>query len=95
MGGDHVRVGANMAESIRDALTNYASDVRAGAYPETEHTYAMPEDELELFSETVLADGNSVDRSFQTDARAKPARPEAGTASGASAQRVEQAHADG
>jgi 3-methyl-2-oxobutanoate hydroxymethyltransferase len=41
---------ANLAEEIRDALSTYAAEVRSGAYPAEEHTYAMPEDELELFS---------------------------------------------
>jgi 3-methyl-2-oxobutanoate hydroxymethyltransferase len=41
---------ANVAENIRGALTAYAADVRSGAYPATEHTYAMPEDELTVFS---------------------------------------------
>jgi 3-methyl-2-oxobutanoate hydroxymethyltransferase len=41
---------ANLAEEIRGALKTYAAEVRSGAYPAPEHTYAMPEDELELFS---------------------------------------------
>src|SRR6185312_13133527 len=41
---------ANLAEEIRGALTTYTAEVRSGAYPAPEHTYAMPEDELELFS---------------------------------------------
>jgi 3-methyl-2-oxobutanoate hydroxymethyltransferase len=41
---------ANLAEEIRGALSAYATEVRSGAYPAEEHTYAMPEDELELFS---------------------------------------------
>jgi 3-methyl-2-oxobutanoate hydroxymethyltransferase len=41
---------ANLAEEIRSALSAYAEEVRSGAYPAAEHTYAMPEDELELFS---------------------------------------------
>jgi 3-methyl-2-oxobutanoate hydroxymethyltransferase len=41
---------ANLAEEIRRALSTYAAEVRSGAYPAEEHTYAMPEDELELFS---------------------------------------------
>jgi 3-methyl-2-oxobutanoate hydroxymethyltransferase len=41
---------ANLAEEIRSALSTYAEEVRSGAYPAAEHTYAMPEDELELFS---------------------------------------------
>ena len=83
---------AQLAESIRTALTTYADEVRSGAYPAPEHTYGMPEDELELFSGAVASEVNSVDRSFQTDARAEPARPGSGTASGASAEGVEHAH---
>jgi 3-methyl-2-oxobutanoate hydroxymethyltransferase len=41
---------ANLAEEIRGALSTYAAEVRSGAYPAEAHTYAMPEDELELFS---------------------------------------------
>ena len=62
--------------------------------PAEEHTYPMPAEELELFSETTTADVERVDRSFQTDVRAEPARPDAGTASGASADGVEHAHRD-
>jgi 3-methyl-2-oxobutanoate hydroxymethyltransferase len=45
---------ANLADDIRRALTDYAEDVRAGTYPEEEHTYAMPEDELALFDTDLL-----------------------------------------
>jgi 3-methyl-2-oxobutanoate hydroxymethyltransferase len=41
---------ANLAEQIRGALTTYAEEVRNGVYPAPEHTYAMSEEELELFS---------------------------------------------
>jgi 3-methyl-2-oxobutanoate hydroxymethyltransferase len=41
---------ANLAEEIRGALTTYAEEVRTGVYPAPEHTYAMPDDELALFS---------------------------------------------
>jgi 3-methyl-2-oxobutanoate hydroxymethyltransferase len=40
---------ANLADEIRDALRRYAEDVRSGAFPQAEHTYSIPEDELELF----------------------------------------------
>ena len=40
---------ANLSAEIRDALTAYASDVRSGAFPEEQHTYAMPKEELEEF----------------------------------------------
>jgi 3-methyl-2-oxobutanoate hydroxymethyltransferase len=40
---------ADLASEIRDALRRYADDVRSGAFPQPEHTYSIPEDELELF----------------------------------------------
>jgi len=40
---------ANLADEIRGALERYAEDVRTGAFPEEQHTYAMPEEELALF----------------------------------------------
>jgi hypothetical protein len=54
----------------------------------------MSEEELELFSAAFSSEFNSIDRSFPSDARAKPERPEGGTAGGASARRVEQRHGD-
>jgi 3-methyl-2-oxobutanoate hydroxymethyltransferase len=41
-----------LAATIRGALQTYAEEVRNGAYPAPEHTYAMPEEELELFEST-------------------------------------------
>ena len=35
--------------AIVDALGRYADDVRSGAFPEEQHTYAMPEAELKTF----------------------------------------------
>src|SRR5205823_5892270 len=40
---------ADLAGEIADALGHYASDVRAGAFPEERHTYSIPEDELARF----------------------------------------------
>ena len=40
---------ANLSREIRDALEAYAEEVRAGTFPEDEHTYEMPEEELERF----------------------------------------------
>jgi 3-methyl-2-oxobutanoate hydroxymethyltransferase len=40
---------ANLADEIRDALRRYADDVRTGTFPQAEHTYSIPGDELELF----------------------------------------------
>lgn len=40
---------ADLAGEIRGALTAFAADVRAGAYPADEHTYKIPPDELHDF----------------------------------------------
>ena len=84
---------ANLADEIRAALATYADEVRSGVYPAEEHTYLMPEDELELFSESFAVNDDAPGRSTRTDEQASPARPEDGTASGAS-EGVEHAHHD-
>ena len=43
---------ANLSREIRDALEAYAADVRTGAFPGEEHTYAMPDAELDAFART-------------------------------------------
>jgi 3-methyl-2-oxobutanoate hydroxymethyltransferase len=40
---------ANLAEPILAALKAYVSDVRSAQFPQSQHTYAMPPAELELF----------------------------------------------
>jgi 3-methyl-2-oxobutanoate hydroxymethyltransferase len=40
---------ADVGDTIRDALERFAADVRAGTFPEDEHTYSIPEEELALF----------------------------------------------
>jgi 3-methyl-2-oxobutanoate hydroxymethyltransferase len=40
---------ANLSREIRDALEAYASEVRSGAFPDEEHTYEMPAEELAEF----------------------------------------------
>jgi len=40
---------ANLSGEIRDALVAYATEVRTGAFPEEQHTYAMPEEERAAF----------------------------------------------
>lgn len=46
---------ADLASTIRRALDAYASDVRSGAFPEEQHTYAMPEEELDPFEAALAA----------------------------------------
>jgi 3-methyl-2-oxobutanoate hydroxymethyltransferase len=40
---------AEIGDAIVDALGRYAEDVRSGAFPEEQHTYAMPEEERAQF----------------------------------------------
>jgi 3-methyl-2-oxobutanoate hydroxymethyltransferase len=40
---------AEIANTTRDALERYATEVRDGSFPGPEHTYAMPAEELTLF----------------------------------------------
>jgi len=41
---------ANLAPEITAALRRYVDDVRSGAFPEEQHTYSMPDEELAVFS---------------------------------------------
>jgi 3-methyl-2-oxobutanoate hydroxymethyltransferase len=45
---------AALADEIRGALERYAEDVRTGRFPEDQHGYAMPEEELEAFEGALL-----------------------------------------
>jgi 3-methyl-2-oxobutanoate hydroxymethyltransferase len=40
---------ANLSQEIGRALEAYVADVRSGAFPEEQHTYAMPDEELAAF----------------------------------------------
>ena len=42
---------ADLAAETRGALKRYAADVRGGTFPEEQHTYSMPDEELALFEE--------------------------------------------
>jgi 3-methyl-2-oxobutanoate hydroxymethyltransferase len=44
-----VRRYADLHGQIRQALEHYVEEVRTGAFPEAEHTYAMPDEELAAF----------------------------------------------
>jgi 3-methyl-2-oxobutanoate hydroxymethyltransferase len=46
---------AAIAEEIGDALGSYIADVRAGTFPEEQHTYSIPDAELDAF-EVALAE---------------------------------------
>jgi 3-methyl-2-oxobutanoate hydroxymethyltransferase len=47
---------ADLAGEIRGALRSYATDVREGRFPEEQHTYSIPDEELAEF-EASLAEG--------------------------------------
>ena len=44
---------ANLADEITRALGSYVAEVRSGAFPETKHTYAIPDEELVEFDAAV------------------------------------------
>jgi 3-methyl-2-oxobutanoate hydroxymethyltransferase len=45
---------ADLGGAITEALGRYAADVRSGAFPETQHTYAMPEEERAAFEQALV-----------------------------------------
>jgi 3-methyl-2-oxobutanoate hydroxymethyltransferase len=50
-----VKAYADLATTIRLALETYAAEVRAGTFPETRHTYGMPDAEREQLESALLA----------------------------------------
>jgi 3-methyl-2-oxobutanoate hydroxymethyltransferase len=44
---------AEIGDSIRSALSEFAADVRQRRFPEEQHAYAMPDDELAVFERAV------------------------------------------
>jgi 3-methyl-2-oxobutanoate hydroxymethyltransferase len=42
-----------VGRQIREALEQYVTDVRAGVFPDDRHTYAISEEELARFRDTV------------------------------------------
>jgi 3-methyl-2-oxobutanoate hydroxymethyltransferase len=46
---------AEVGETIRAALEEFAADVRERRFPEEQHTYAMPDEELAVFEQAVGA----------------------------------------
>jgi 3-methyl-2-oxobutanoate hydroxymethyltransferase len=45
---------ANVGETIRTALEAYVDDVRERRFPEEQHTYVMPDQELALFEQAAV-----------------------------------------
>jgi 3-methyl-2-oxobutanoate hydroxymethyltransferase len=50
---------ANLSREIRDALESYAEEVRSGAFPEEQHAYEMPVEELEAFESRMRSPSSS------------------------------------
>jgi 3-methyl-2-oxobutanoate hydroxymethyltransferase len=48
-----VRRYADLGAVITEALEHFADDVRSGAFPEQQHTYAMPDEEAAAFEEGI------------------------------------------
>ena len=46
---------AELSGAIADALGRFAEEVRSGAFPEQQHTYAMPQEELKAFEAATRA----------------------------------------
>jgi 3-methyl-2-oxobutanoate hydroxymethyltransferase len=46
---------AALADEIGEALGSYIADVRGGTFPEEQHTYSIPDAELELFEAALAA----------------------------------------
>jgi 3-methyl-2-oxobutanoate hydroxymethyltransferase len=49
---------AEVAAVIQEALTQYAADVREHRFPEEQHTYGMPDEELVLFEQGAVELGS-------------------------------------
>jgi 3-methyl-2-oxobutanoate hydroxymethyltransferase len=47
---------ADLATEIRGALESYATDVRSGRFPEEQHTYSIPDEELAEFEAALAED---------------------------------------
>jgi 3-methyl-2-oxobutanoate hydroxymethyltransferase len=50
---------AEVGDTIRSALEVFAADVRERRFPEEQHTYSMPDDELETFEQGVRSSGDA------------------------------------
>jgi 3-methyl-2-oxobutanoate hydroxymethyltransferase len=63
---------ASLSREIRDALETYAEDVRSGAFPEEQHTYEMPAEELEAFQRTSRSPSTSKTTAQPTKSSSSP-----------------------
>jgi len=63
---------ANLSREIRDALESYAEEVRSETFPEDQHAYEMPAEELEAFERTVASPSTSRPRAQATQRSSTP-----------------------
>jgi 3-methyl-2-oxobutanoate hydroxymethyltransferase len=63
---------ASLSREIRDALESYAEDVRSGAFPEEQHTYEMPANELDAFERTTRSPSTSRPSAQATKSSSSP-----------------------
>jgi 3-methyl-2-oxobutanoate hydroxymethyltransferase len=54
---------ANLSATIQAALSDYVADVRGARFPEPQHTYAMADDEADLFESETAAPSELVKKS--------------------------------
>jgi len=62
----------NLSREIRDALESYAEDVRSGTFPEEQHTYEMPFEELEDFERMIESPSSSKPSAQATKSSSRP-----------------------
>jgi 3-methyl-2-oxobutanoate hydroxymethyltransferase len=65
---------AGLSREIRDALESYADDVRSGSFPEEQHTYEMPLEELEEFERMTESPSSSKPSAQATKASSRPTK---------------------
>jgi 3-methyl-2-oxobutanoate hydroxymethyltransferase len=63
---------ASLSREIRDALESYADDVRSGTFPEEQHTYEMPAEELEGFERMIDSPSSSKPSAQATKSSSTP-----------------------
>jgi len=68
---------ASLSREIRDALESYAEEVRSGTFPEEQHSYEMPAEELELFESTIRSPYASRTSAHATKTSSAPERAQA------------------
>jgi 3-methyl-2-oxobutanoate hydroxymethyltransferase len=68
---------ASLSREIRDALESYAAEVRSGEFPDDQHAYEMPPEQLEAFEQSVRNPSASRTSAQATKASSTAAKAEA------------------